>query len=809
MDQLTNLYRNRAIQLQNKVRLLEQLLSEKEDKEPNVYRQSEASAAIQQPWRVAAGQEASMSEKQMSELQARFEKELKKETLLRKAQEEKNLAAMPPEMRKEYLKGAEKITDEMVRDQALKAVVFKHPELSDVLPEEDYVRLAGSLTSPLVVSQRGTFYEHQPNLSSEALEGLAAAQEAGQGPTEDGGNRVGFQIVTPAHKSFKDAGSWEKFVTKTIEASKDPENIKSAIAMGIPVGIARKGGQLLLKPVVGAIERAGAKTAAKAVSALPDVALGTALVAGTGMDIAQERERAAKGLSTTTGQETLGRLVPSLAYGALGFAAGQGVFGTVGAAGRARVPSAMLPSARGEMSLKPEPARAAGPKLPETKFEVPKQEPFAPNMEPMTDVKPRVRMVRGKYGEITFELVGERGQVQVPGGQRISGRPEGINLRGMEGRRPSEPKPSLPLPSETPVPKAHQTKASIVSDIVKMITNPLEFSLEKIRAERMSPKPIEVGAELGANKPFIVTSPGLPGAAITPAGGRLPNVQKPLSVPSAAEFSVKPTTEPPSAGRVAGTVMGIPGAIAAAEAPVTPRGLPPVAAEVSRMPAWAETAPKIVVEPGVSGRASTRPSGVSVSGEVPAARTPTRLSAMDLVLPKQMADTVKQAQKAQEASKEAQKAPETTQETDATKATETAKEAEDAAKETEKAAEDTVQKATERAEETTQRKTEDISKETTSSTVSALATSLSTAATSVVNTFNQWGQSRINYPPNKPPMVPQRRGDEGGKGGVPGIPSDKGGMGLGGKGAQEKLGIDLTADSWGGKYSRYLRIAPS
>ena len=81
MDHLTNLYRNRAIQLQNKVQLLEQLLSEKEDKEPNVYRQSEASAAMQQPWRVAAGQEASVSEKQMSELQARFEKELKKETL--------------------------------------------------------------------------------------------------------------------------------------------------------------------------------------------------------------------------------------------------------------------------------------------------------------------------------------------------------------------------------------------------------------------------------------------------------------------------------------------------------------------------------------------------------------------------------------------------------------------------------------------------------------------------------------------------------------------------------------------------------
>jgi hypothetical protein len=814
MDQLTNLYRNRAIQLQNKVRLLEQLLSEKEDKEPNVYRQSEASAAIQQPWRVAAGQEASMSEKQMSELQARFEKELKKETLLRKAQEEKNLAAMPPEMRKEYLKGAEKITDEMVRDQALKAVVFKHPELSDVLPEEDYVKLAGSLTSPLVVSQRGTFYEHQPNLSSEALEGLAAAQQAGQGPTEDGGNRVGFQIVTPAHKSFKDAGSWEKFVTKTIEASKDPENIKSAFAMGLPIGVAHRGTQLLLKPVVGALERAGAKTAAKAVSAIPSAALATGLAAGTAIDVAQERERAAKGLSVTSWEETLGRLAPSLVAGLPTFSAGRGVFGTVGAAGRARVPSGMAPSARGEMSLKPEPARAAGPKPPETKFEVPKQEPFAPKMEPMTDIKPRVRMVRGKYGEMTFELVGERGQVQVPGGQRISGRPEGINLRGMEGRRPSEPKPPLQLPSETPVPEAQQTKASVVSDIVKMITNPLEFSLEKIRAERMSPKPIEVGAELGANKPEIRTTPGLPSPPVTPAGGRLPNVQKPLSVPSAAEFSVKPTTEPPSAGRVAGTVMGIPGAIAAAEAPVTPRGLPPVAAEVSRMPAWAETAPKIVVEPGVSGRASTRPSGVSVSGEVPAARTPTQLSAMDLVLPKQMADTVKQTQKAQEASKEAQKAPETTQVTDATKATETAKEAEEAAKdvakETEKAAEDVTQKATERAEETTQRKTEDTSKETTSSTVSALATSLSTAATSVVNTFNQWGQSRINYPPNKPPMVPQRRGGEGGKGGgVPGIPSDKGGMGVGGKGAQEKLGIDLTADSWGGKYSRYLRIAPS
>jgi hypothetical protein len=59
--------------------------------------------------------------------------------------------------------------------------------------------------------------------------------------------------------------------------------------------------------------------------------------------------------------------------------------------------------------------------------------------------------------------------------------------------------------------------------------------------------------------------------------------------------SAKPT-EPPSAGRVAATVMGIPGAISAAEAPITPRGLPPVAAEVSRMPARTETAPRIVVE---------------------------------------------------------------------------------------------------------------------------------------------------------------------------------------------------------------------
>jgi DNA mismatch repair ATPase MutL len=182
-------------------------------------------------------------------------------------------------------------------------------------------------------------------------------------------------------------------------------------------------------------------------------------------------------------------------------------------------------------------------------------------------------------------------------------------------------------------------------------------------------------------------------------------------------------------------------------------------------------------------------------------------------MPKQIGDTVKQAAKAQETAKEAEKAPEAAkaQETakEAEKAPEAAKEAEktedaakDIAKETQKATEDATQKATERAEDT--------SKETSSSTVSALATSLSTAATSVVNTFNQWGQSRVNYPPDKPPVAPQRRGrgNEGG-GLTPGIPSNKGGMGTGGKGAQEKLGIDLTADSWGGKYSRYLKIAPS
>jgi hypothetical protein len=584
MDQLTELYRNKVLDLQKKIALLENQLSLMED--DRVSRGKDVIAAqTQEAQRIGMGIPSKEAQEKEAKKREEFDKDIRKQSMLVAAEQEK-------------ITGKYDREDPSVKQQALLRVLMDKPELSDLVPEQEYVKLTGSLTSPLVLTKGKTGrIEHQGFLPD--MEDVEARQSMLQGPTPEGGNVADYmKVVTPAHKAFKDQSEWQKFVTKTAEAAKDPESIKTALGMAIPFGVARKAGQLALTPVVKSLEaaaaKAGAGTAAKtaatvaatAAKAAPDVALLGYGGYEVGKGIAAEREAAEKGQKVTTWQETIGKLVPGLVYGAPGFAVGQGAFGTVGAAGRVRGTFSGRPAGAPEPEVSPKPTKApaveAKPEVspkpaktsgailtladikdmvtdplayirrsaearrlsqpkPEVGAEFGKPPQWRPDRAPTAEqdipltatVKPRVRVGKGMFGEPKIELVDYPipGEVSPP---------------------PSVSVGTSPKPSAAPSPAKAVGVAATLPAVEAGVRAPLPAEIPSVPAmvARMTgeaaPEPTITTAKPAVEVPAAPSrSPAKP-ATPAPRGGGLPTA--PVTTPSAPS-AVAPSTAPETKGQ--------------------------------------------------------------------------------------------------------------------------------------------------------------------------------------------------------------------------------------------------------------------
>ena len=143
-------------------------------------------------------------------------------------------------------------------------------------------------------------------------EDVKKAQEAGQE----------IKVVTPAHKSFKE-GDWKEKLTKiAAETATDPEAIKSAITLGLPIGAGRAAVQLGAQALAKGLGKGLVQKAATKIPSLIDLGLLGYMGYETATGIAAEKEAAKKGLSATTGERTVAELIPSLLAGVPGFALG-------------------------------------------------------------------------------------------------------------------------------------------------------------------------------------------------------------------------------------------------------------------------------------------------------------------------------------------------------------------------------------------------------------------------------------------------------------------------------------------------------
>lgn len=532
MDQLTELYRNRALDLQKKIALLENQLSLMED--DRVSRGKDVIAAqTKEAQRIGMGIPSKEAQEEEAKKQEEFDKEIRKQSMLVAAEQEK-------------ITGKYDRDDPSVKQQALLRVLMDKPELSDLVPEQEYVKLTGSLTSPLVLTKGKTGrIEHQGFLPD--MEDVEARQSMLQGPTPEGGNVADYmKVVTPAHKAFKDQSEWQKFVTKTAEAAKDPESIKTALGMAIPFGVARKAGQLVLTPVVKSLEaaaaKAGAGTAAKtaatvaatAAKAAPDVALLGYGGYEVGKGIAAEKEAAEKGQKATTWQETVGKLVPGLVYGAPGFAAGQGAFGTVGAAGRVRGTFSGRPVGAPEPEVSPKPTKA-----------------------PAVEAKPEASPKPAKTSGAILTLADIKDMVTDP---------VGYIRRAAEARRLSQPKPEIGAEFVKPKERSSFEELEV-----------LQFAPEIDLTSTVKPRVLVGKGMFGEPKIELVDYP-MPGEVSPPPSVSVGTSPKPSAAPSPA--------------KVAGVAATLPAVEAGVRAPV-PAEVPSVPAIVARM--TGEAAPEPVI----------------------------------------------------------------------------------------------------------------------------------------------------------------------------------------------------------------------
>lgn len=238
------------------------------------------------------------------------EAEEKQSKLLQKYYEELEKAIEAERAFQKKITGKDVEVDDAIRLQAIKQVVFANPDLSDAISKEDYLKLTGSETKPLVVTKgKDRTLLHQTALTDEDVK---KAQEAGQE----------IKVVTPAHKSFKEAGSKEKLTRIAIETATDPEAIKSAITMALPIGAGRAAVQLGAQALAKGLGKGLVKTAATKIPILTDLGLLGYMGYETATGIAAEKEAAKKGLSATTGERTVAELIPSLLAGVPGFALG-------------------------------------------------------------------------------------------------------------------------------------------------------------------------------------------------------------------------------------------------------------------------------------------------------------------------------------------------------------------------------------------------------------------------------------------------------------------------------------------------------
>lgn len=331
MDQLTELYRNKALDLQKKIALLENQLSLVEKRLDDYEAPTTEERKKAEEVATKAREERKKTEEESQKLQARYSEELKKATEAVGAERQK-------------LTGKYDTEDPSVKLDALRRVLFDNPEFAEILPEEEYVKLTGGISKPLVIgkSKTGTMV-HQ------AYEPEEKQKESG----------VEYKTVAPAYKAYRESMG-RQAAERVKEFVTDPEALKAGLALA----------------------------AASAVAA-PVVAVGAA-----GLGAYSAKQQAEAGY--------YGAAAIDAALGLLPFAGGRKAF-SFKAPGRTRGTFSGEPApVKPEVSAKPsaEPAAPAWPKVEPV-------EPFAPKIDSTISFKPRYRLVKGMFGEPKVELIGE------------------------------------------------------------------------------------------------------------------------------------------------------------------------------------------------------------------------------------------------------------------------------------------------------------------------------------------------------------------------------------------------------------------
>jgi hypothetical protein len=146
MDQLTELYRNKVLDLQKKIALLENQLSLMED--DRVSRGKDVIAAqTQEAQRIGMGIPSKEAQEKEAKKREEFDKDIRKQSMLVAAEQEK-------------ITGKYDREDPSVKQQALLRVLMDKPELSDLVPEQEYVKLIGRDKGFNVISSSG-FEKHE------------------------------------------------------------------------------------------------------------------------------------------------------------------------------------------------------------------------------------------------------------------------------------------------------------------------------------------------------------------------------------------------------------------------------------------------------------------------------------------------------------------------------------------------------------------------------------------------------------------------------------------------------------------------
>jgi hypothetical protein len=242
-----------------------------------------------------------------------------------RAKLEKDIAANVADItdKEEQIVGKGKGNAESIKNSAFWKAVYDDPSLASVLDVEEYEKSGFKADEPLNIRKVGG-HTYVPSREMDlsdlkpASRPYASGEAVGPVNPEDVPD---VKFIAPAHPSFEQKGGVEQAATKAGRWFEKPENIKTALSMGIGVG----GALGLARAGLSAIPKVGPSIAPWLIGA-GEVGLGGLYGMHLKQGIESEIEQAEKGKGVTVGQATAGQAAAELPVAAAGASVGGGVF---------------------------------------------------------------------------------------------------------------------------------------------------------------------------------------------------------------------------------------------------------------------------------------------------------------------------------------------------------------------------------------------------------------------------------------------------------------------------------------------------